>query len=159
MTSEVQLVSIVNSPGSGKFALALDEQPTPLMPYHPAAGDLEGYLEALPNIGVGNIAVTKDSNWVYRCTFQNAMADVFVNQFQLWDNQLGGGGDVQISTVVDGSPPSTGDPKQDAINTAYLVLVTYRHHGPYSWPARRNDVIDAIAALEPFQTTGVNDGS
>jgi hypothetical protein len=150
--SEVQVISILNSPGSGKFALALDSVPTALMPYHPAAGELQGYLEALSNIGAGNVAITKDSNWVYRATFQNGLANTPLNQLQLWDNQLGGGGDVQITTATEGDAGS-GDPKQDAINDAYYVLSRLNHRlTTHPWPSRFKAIETVLSELLPYIT-------
>jgi len=151
MASEVQIIAIVNSPGSGKFALALDSMPTALIPYHPAAGELQSALEALPNIGAGNVKITKDSNWVYRATFQNALAEKNINTLQLWANELGGGGDVQITVDTEGTD-STGDPKQDAINDAYRVLATLNRRTAYGYPLAAKSVVVVLAQLLPYIT-------
>jgi hypothetical protein len=152
MTSEVQTIAIIGNPDSGSFALALDGQPTSFITNHPSAGDLERALELLPNIGLNNIAITKDSSWVYRATFQNALANQNINQLQLITNNLAPiGCDVEIATIQDGTD-STGDPKQDAINDAYSTLVYFsrRHAMPYPFTGKALTVV--LEQLRPYQT-------
>lgn len=107
-TDEVQVVSIVGSPGSGRFTLALDGAVTdPPIPYHPAAGDLQRALEALPTIGDGNVLVSKDSNWVYVIGFQAALGNRDVSTLVADASQLGGGATIDVSVRTEGGA-STG---------------------------------------------------
>ena len=66
---ETQRVTISGSPGSGSFTLALDGHVTTALSAHPSLGDVVRALEALPNVGPGNVVGAKPGNWDYDITF------------------------------------------------------------------------------------------
>jgi hypothetical protein len=108
MTNEIQRFDILGNPGSGKFTLWYKGEGTSDLPYHPAAGAVQTALEALTAIGAGNIVVTKDGNWGYVCSFTGNLANQQVPEIVADDSQLGGGGTIQVTTVTDGGPDTTG---------------------------------------------------
>ena len=108
MTNEIQRFDILGNPGSGTFTLAYKGEITTDLPHHPAAGAVQTALEALIAIGAGNIVVTKDGNWGYVCSFTGNLANQQVPEIVADDSQLGGGATIQVATVVDGGPDTTG---------------------------------------------------
>jgi hypothetical protein len=105
MADEVQRFDILGSPGSGKFTLSFRGATTDLIAYHPPAGDVQRALETLSTVGTGNVVVTKDGNWGYVCSFQNALGDQDLPQLEADDSQLGGGGTIEVTTKTHGYPP------------------------------------------------------
>jgi hypothetical protein len=103
----VQLISITNSPGSCNFKIGFNGvwSATNCV-YHPAAGEMRTYLEAIATIGVGNIAVTKDSNWVYRCHFTGMLGGTDVPLMVGDSTGLPAGCTVQISVATPGGSGS-----------------------------------------------------
>lgn len=56
--NEVQTVTITGGPTGGSFTLTLDGNVTAAIPYNASAAQVQAALEALPNIGQGNVVVT-----------------------------------------------------------------------------------------------------
>jgi hypothetical protein len=108
MTNETQRFDILGSPGSGTFTLTYTGEITTDLPYHPAAGEVQTALEALMMIGAGNIVVTKDGNWGYVLTFTGTLANQQLPEIVADDSQLGGGATIQVATIQDGAPDTTG---------------------------------------------------
>jgi hypothetical protein len=157
MTNEQQRLEVTNNPGSGTFKLGFrTEWATSEIPRHPAAGDLQDYLESITTIGTGNVAVSKESNWVYIIDYQNELSNQDVPELMVDYTNLPAGATVIVTVLIEGEDsgagPPSGDPQQDAINLAYSVLVKSRHRGPFSWPAAKDHTLEAIEALYPFQT-------
>ena len=116
--NEVQLISITNSPGQGRFTIGLDGAWSTDIPYNPAAGEMRGYLEGISTIGVGNIGVTKDSNWVYRCTFQGALSNTNVSTMVADNGTLPPPASVGIGVAVEGQAPGGAKAKKTAARKA-----------------------------------------
>ena len=108
MTNETQRFDILGSPGSGTFTLTYTGETTTDLPYHPAAGEVQTALEALTSIGAGNIDVTKDGNWGYVLTFTGTLANQQLPEIIADDSQLAGGATIQVTTIQDGGPDTTG---------------------------------------------------
>ncbi len=59
--NEVQAIYFPAQPGGGNFTLTLDSETTIPLAYNATSADIQEALEALSNIGVGNVLVTKSS--------------------------------------------------------------------------------------------------
>jgi hypothetical protein len=94
-------VEITGSPGSGRFRLEFRGAWTVDMPRHPAAGELEDYLEAVPTIGPFNVVVSKESNWVYLVEFTGALGHEDVEEMAA-DYSLPNGCEVLMTTTTQG---------------------------------------------------------
>lgn len=71
-TNEVQTVTIGGAPTGGTFTLTLDNRQTTPIAYNATAAAIQTALEALPNIGAGNVTVTGAGP--YTVTFVGALA-------------------------------------------------------------------------------------
>jgi hypothetical protein len=76
--NEIQTVTITNADG-GTFTLTYSGQTTTAIPYGSSAAVVDAALEALSNIGAGDVSVVKASD-VYTITFAGAMAATDVAQ-------------------------------------------------------------------------------
>lgn len=75
VTAEVQSVDITGSPSGGTFTLTFDGETTASLDHDCTAAEMESALEALPNIGVGGVAVT-GTNPEFTVTFLGSMGNV-----------------------------------------------------------------------------------
>lgn len=76
--NETQTVTITNARG-GTFTLTFDGQTTAAIDYHATAAAIEAALEALSNIAVGNLTVSRSGD-VITVTFAGTQADTNVAQ-------------------------------------------------------------------------------
>ena len=100
--NEVQHIAISGGPNGGSFLLAFDGEWTAPIAYHPSAAQIQSALTALPNVGTGNIWVSKPGNWDYDVEFQNALGSRDVPQMGWNDDNLNNG-TVLVTTVKQGS--------------------------------------------------------
>ena len=110
---EVQTVSIPSDTTGGSFTLTYDGQTTGNIQFDDTFGTLDGLLEALSNIGAGDVVVSggpgPDTDWVV--TFETALAGTDVDlmtadgagltgsDVTVIETQSGGGGNNEIQTV------------------------------------------------------------
>lgn len=87
--NEVQVV-VVDATG-GTYTLTYSGQTTAAIAFDATAGAVQSALEALSNIGVGDVAVVLSSTGVYQVTFQGALADTNVAQMTADPTNLTGG--------------------------------------------------------------------
>lgn len=75
--SEVQTVTITGTPTGGTFTLTWNGQTTAAIAYNATAAAVQTALEALSNIGVGDVAVTggPGPGTAYTVTFRGALSD------------------------------------------------------------------------------------
>lgn len=76
---EVQTVTVTGATG-GTFTLTFDGQTTAGIAYNAAASAVQSALEALSNIGAGDVTVTGTAGGPYTVTFAGALADMNVPQ-------------------------------------------------------------------------------
>lgn len=160
MTNERQRLEVTNSPGSGTFKLGFrDVWADTETPRHPAAGELQVYLQTIPTIGSGNVLVSKESNWVYLIDFQSELGEQNVPLLQVNYDNLPAPATVQITTVTEGSGPLDPAPApitdpalQDAINEAFAVLQSLHRREASDYQQTDKDVQDALYKLYPYQT-------
>jgi hypothetical protein len=75
-TAEVQTVTVTGTPTGGTFTLSFNGQTTSDIAFDAAATAVESALEALPNVGVGNVTVTGAAGGPYTVTFVASLGDV-----------------------------------------------------------------------------------
>jgi hypothetical protein len=102
--SAVQTLSASGTPTAGTFTLTLDGVTTDPIDYDAAAADVQTALEALSNIGTGNVACSggplPGSDVVV--TFEGTLADTSVDQITANSSQLTGGSIAVANTTVGG---------------------------------------------------------
>lgn len=97
-TKEVQVVTLPGSPSGGTFTLSFQGQTTGNLTYDESAADVEAALEALSNIGSGNVSVSGASGGPWTIEFTGSLAGTDVGQMTGSGANLIGG-TVTISTV------------------------------------------------------------
>lgn len=142
MTNEVQHLTIVSNP-TGSFALSLDTVPSDLIPAKQlTADDLSTALEAMSNIGPGNVFVTKLSVNNFDIEFVNDLGDQDISTL-VPDNTHLSSGTAEISVVTEGAPEA-GPPPGGNIG-AYFPVTGY-------WVSVESAAADSITndlAVEP----------
>lgn len=103
-TAEVQTVTITGAPTGGNFQLIYDGETTVAIGYNSPAGDVQGALNALPNLA--GVAVTGAAGGPYTVTFPASMGNV--DQMTSDATGLTGGTapDVVVATTTPGVAPA-----------------------------------------------------
>jgi hypothetical protein len=102
---EVQEVVISGGGNSTNWTLSLDGQTTdPAFVKNPNATAVQSALEALPNIGVGNVAVTVPTSWTWVIAFQGDLGQQDVSTLEAVI--ISGGGTVEVTTTTPGAAPT-----------------------------------------------------
>lgn len=100
--SEVQQIELLQDNVLDTFTLSYLGNSTNELPFGATAAQVRAALEALPGIGVGNVAVTKDPTAdIYTFTFQGALAKRDVDQVIAVPTGLSA---ALSNTLVDGGP-------------------------------------------------------
>lgn len=91
--NDVQTITVSGTPTGGSFRLAFSGQTTAAIAYNAAAADVQAALEALSNIGTGNVAVTGAGfpGATAVVTFQGDAAGLEQPVMTLYSNSLTGG--------------------------------------------------------------------
>lgn len=106
-TDEVQTVTLALATG-GTFTLTYSGQTTSAIAYNATAATVKTALEALSNIGVGDVLVSKVGS-VYTVSFAGALADTNVAQMTANGASLTGAeGDTPTVTVATATAGGTG---------------------------------------------------
>lgn len=109
--NEQQTVTLTGVPTGGTFTLTFDGQTTSAIAYNASAATVDAALEALSNIGAGDITVTGSSGGPWTVEFGNAMAAT--NQPQMTadgSNLTGGSGQtISVSEVTASAGPNHWD--------------------------------------------------
>lgn len=105
-TDEAQTITVTGTPNSGTFTVKDwlgNESAT--IDYNDTASDIEGILEALPAIGVGNITCTGGPlpGTPVVCTFAGDLADQPVAALTVGTDSLGGGSDPEVA-ITESTP-------------------------------------------------------
>jgi len=72
--NEVQVVTLNGTPTGGSFTLTYSGQTTSAIAYNASAATVDAALEALSNIGAGDVAVTGSAGGPWTVTFETALA-------------------------------------------------------------------------------------
>lgn len=107
-TDEVQYVSYNAIPSSGNFTLTYAGQTTANIAYNAADSAIVSALEALSNIGVGEVTVTGDYLLGWRVTFTSGLGGTDVAEMTGTNVSLAGAGtqDITLTEVRVGSGPN-----------------------------------------------------
>ncbi|MGW1059346.1 hypothetical protein [Micromonospora rubida] len=105
VTDEVQTITQGGS-GLTSYTLTYSGQTTASIAQAATAAQVQAALEALSNIGAGNVAVAGASGGPYTVTFQGALADS--NVAQMTSTPTGGSGTVTVATATGGGTEGTG---------------------------------------------------
>src|SRR4029079_2685572 len=70
---ETQKITLGGNPLGGTYTLTNQGQTTAGIPFDATPAAVKAALEALSNVGAGNVAVTSTSTGVYTVTFQNSV--------------------------------------------------------------------------------------
>lgn len=97
--NEIQTATVNGTPTGGTFRLALNGQPTAAVAHNADGPTLQAALEALANVGAGNVGVSKASN-VFTITFQGALANQDVPLLTLFSNNLTGGSSPTVALAT-----------------------------------------------------------
>ncbi|MGZ5386436.1 MAG: prolyl oligopeptidase family serine peptidase [Solirubrobacterales bacterium] len=103
-TNEVQAVSVTAT--GGTYTLTFDGQTTAAIAFDATAPQLDAALEALSNIGAGDVTVSSPSAGNYNVTFANALARTNVAEITADSTGLTGG-TASVSTTTPGETPTT----------------------------------------------------
>lgn len=112
-TNEVQTVTITGTPTGGTFTLTYDGQTTAPIAYNAASAAVQAALEALRNIGTGNVLVAggPGPGTPYTVTFQGRLAGRNVNQMTATGAFTGGAAPaVAVTTTTPGVAGPVADP-------------------------------------------------
>lgn len=128
--SEVQRISIAGSPGSGQFGLTYANSYSAAIPYDTTASELEDILEAMPDIGVGNVSCSGGPfpDTAIDVTFQGGLA----------------GTDLDLLEAVQGTFSTTTEGGDPATMTVATVQIPVGHttstaaSGPNDWNTAAN---------------------
>ncbi|MFI2664873.1 hypothetical protein [Micromonospora carbonacea] len=105
VTDEVQTITQGGS-GLTSYTLTYSGQTTASIAQAATAAQVQAALEALSNIGAGNVLVTGSPGGPYTVTFQGALADT--NVAQMTSTPTGGTGTVTVATTTGGGTEGTG---------------------------------------------------
>lgn len=96
----VQTVTVTGTPTGGSIGyLRFQEYQTPVLAHNVTAAAMQAALEALPNIGAGNVTVALDTN-VYTITFVDELAAQLQPALVLIGTALTGGTDPAAAVAV-----------------------------------------------------------
>lgn len=131
-TNEVQTVTITGSPTGGTFTLTYSGQTTGTIAYNASASTVQTALEALSNIGVGDVAVTGSAGGPYTVAFKGDLGLQNVSAMTASGAGLTGGSSpsVSIATATAGVAPddtwecAASDPHQWRIDGLFANPMT-----------------------------------
>lgn len=92
--SDVQTLTVTGTPTGGSIRLAFNGQVTAAIAYNAAAADVQAALEALTNVGTGNVAVTAAGALpgnAQTITFQSYLGSRWQPLITVFSNSLTGG--------------------------------------------------------------------
>lgn len=109
--NEIQDITFSAVPNEGNFTITFDGQTTSTLWYDAVAADVQAALEALSNVGVGNVTVTGDFTSGFTIEFIGALANTNQPQVTLATNTLksgGTGGQNEIQRITFSQTPTAG---------------------------------------------------
>jgi len=137
INSETQSVSLTNLFG-GTFTLTLDGQVTSSLAADATAADVRAALEALSNVGAGNVDVQQDGT-SYAITFQGTLAHTSITQLVVTlSGDATPGAVARVKTTVQGG-----------VSTPRSVHLTFDATHPWWVPQVVNFGVDDRAAVIP----------
>lgn len=105
--NEVQTVTLNGTPTGGTFTLTYSGQTTSSIAYNASAATVDAALEALSNIGAGDVVVTGDAGGPWTVTFATALAATDVAEMTATSSLTGTATETLVtSTVTANSGPN-----------------------------------------------------
>jgi hypothetical protein len=95
-------LGLCGNPSGGTFTLTYDGQTTGLLDFAATPAAVQAALEALSNIGVGDVVVTGVAGKYYKVTFQGALANTDVAEITGDGSQLTPASVVSVDTITPG---------------------------------------------------------
>ena len=114
-SDEVQTIALTAT--GGTFTLTYSGQTTSAIAYNATAATVKTALEALSNIGVGDVLVTKPSAGNYTVAFAATLADTNVSQITGTGTLLTGGSTTVTTATTTAGGASTGTPFGTVVDT------------------------------------------
>lgn len=149
-TDEVQSVTEGGS-GLTSFTLTYAGQTTSSLDDQVTATQMQTALEALSNIGVGNVLVTGSAGGPYTVTFRGDLANT--NIAQMTATPTGGTGTVTVATVTAGGADASADGREVLTGFLFTDQIAPPDGG---WPMLDHGRIKTDRLPIPFARTGHN---
>lgn len=144
-TNEVQTITITGTPTGGDFTLTYDGQTTGNIAYNADAATVQAALEALSNIGAGDVSCGGGAlpGSAVTVTFQGALAATNVAQMTADDSGLTGGStpEVTVATITAGLAAGSVSVSTTTANTGPKVYENTDNWNGGALPADGDDVI------------------
>lgn len=125
-SNEVQKVTEGGS-GLTSFTLTYSGQTTDSIDAAATAADVQAALEALSNVGAGNVTVAGADGGPYTVTFSGSLAGT--NIAQMTATPTGGTGTVTVTTVTEGGADVSSDGRETAAGILYGSLGVINTNG------------------------------
>lgn len=138
--NEIQVLSLYGGPASGTAAITFDGQTTSGIAYNASAATIQSALEALSNIGAGNVACS-GGPWPgssVTCEFQSALAGTALPEMIIDPSGLSGGA---ITASI--AETTKGGPDLDTSLAAY-----------WKCDESSGDLLDSEASYDLVETSG-----
>lgn len=152
--NEIQTVTITGSPTGGSFTLTYSEQTTAAIAYDATAASVQTALEALSNIGVGDVTCTGGPlpGTAVTVTFTGALGNTNVAQMTATSSLTGGTTPaVTVATTQEGVPfPAWTDVTTTTPNTYHDFASGTFAAGAYEWQVR---TYDAVGLVGPYSAS------
>jgi hypothetical protein len=103
---EVVVVTIYGTPSGGTFTLTVGDQTTAPLAYNASAAAVQSALEALSNVGVGDLVVTGSAGGPYTLTADAALAGTALPEITGNGDELTGGSGYGANAGLDGQTDS-----------------------------------------------------
>lgn len=157
--NEQQTVTIGNTPTGGTFTLTFDGQTTAGIAHDATAGDVEQALEALSNVGVGNVDVTGGPlpGTSVTVNFVGSLAGTDVALLTADASALtGGDAKVKVTTVLQGAPQQNEIQEIELLGGAsggdFRLIFDGKVTGPIAFDASAATIETALEDLTNIQS-------
>lgn len=140
--NEVQKLAFSITPTGGSFKIVFEGETTAAIPFSASAAGVQSALEALSNVGVGNVSVSGaiDDTTGLTITFIGTLGGSNRDQISITENVLTAATTITPSTFTQGSKAKTG-----------LINLTATQSGPLAAPTGSLTVIETpVVGLEDF---------
>ena len=149
-TDEVQTVT-VGGAGLTSFTLTFDGETTAAIDDQATAAQVQAALEALDNIGEGNVLVSGSAGGPWTVTFRGDMANA--NQPQMTSTPTGGTGTVTVATTTAGGADAGSDGREVL---AGFLFTDQKAPADGGWPLLDHGKVKVDKLPIPFAATGHN---
>lgn len=157
-TDEVQTITEGGS-GLTSFTLTFSGQTTTSLAALATAAQIQAALEALSNIGDGNVVVSGSPGGVYTVRFRGALANT--NVAQMTSTPTGGTGTVTIATTTAGGADGSSDGREVCAGLLFSSMRVVRDNGSVAAKVGGailvHGFVDPAKLPQPFDANGQAD--